>query len=111
MFLSGYYILCNQQLFENVPPEKTFNNLPGNPKHKFIDTKAGLNLGILAYSILNFWILRVFCERINARDDDDIRKDSFFEENLPSFWKSIDGTYQKVWYAQEIYNKDQFGFN
>lgn len=60
-------------------------------------------MGIFAFVILDFWILRLFFDRMNTRDTED--KLSFFEGDLPTFWKSIDGYHQKIWYAQEIYNK------
>lgn len=110
MFLMGYWVVGNRQIFQNSPVIKTFNNRPGDPQHPL--WPEGSNQDLLCFLIFIIWFIRSFIyETINKGLVIPIRKyfeceveelgigDVTVNEKLPMFFKALMGNDQKAWYA------------
>lgn len=120
MFVMGYWALGNTAIFFNEKAERTNSNDVEDPNHHLIDHDHGLNqthmllIIVFLFGIKKIifdtlasciqWITSYCCDSRWERDvlGEDVR------ESLASYWQSLTGDDQKIWYASEIYSKYRF---
>ena len=122
MFILAYWALGNPAIFYNEKAKIVKNNQVVNPLHSLVDYRHGFNhthwyLMIVVYliskDIIFANIKRCFrkngiqCCQGNQKQDELLEKE--FDEKLATYWESITGDEQMIWYASEIYSNFMFG--
>lgn len=121
MFILGYWAMGNTAIFFNEKATRTNSNDVADPVHHLIDHHHGLNqthwLMIIVFMLFIkkiiidsiascvMWITSYCCQTDWGYEVADVR------ENIGSFWESLTGDDQKIWYASEIYSKFRFGIS
>lgn len=121
MYLMGYWAVGNTQIFFGEKQEKIHNNKVSDPKHHLIDHGHNLNqTHMLLILIFIFFVKKFIVDTIGncikniakyccqVQWEHDIQGEDV-EEQIGSYWDSLTGDDQKIWYASEIYSKYRFG--
>lgn len=117
MFIMGYWAIGNTAIFFGEKSYKMHNNKVEDPNHHLIDHGHGLNQThmvlilifcmfvkkIIIDTILKCirYILKYCCQK---QISDNVLGDDV-KEQIGSYWDSLTGDDQKIWYASEIYSK------
>jgi len=122
MFVMGYWALGNAQIFFGKKSDLRHNNQVTDPLHDLFSTGDGLNQTHMIFAVLLAFAAKKFfhdflfgCVKTCLqqcgffRDEDVEGKD--VEENIGSFWESLTGDDQKIWYANEVYGRSQYGIS
>lgn len=120
MFILGYWAMGSPAIFFNEKALRVNNNDVEDPLHSLINAHGLNHTHWMLFIVFMYFVKKIIIDTIGkcikaccqycceAQWDEDVLGMDI-KEPIGSYWDSLTGDDQKIWYASEIYSKFRFG--